>query len=274
MPRGLKAGFDTYWTSFGQGPRAALMIHCSLASSASWGGVAQYLSGALTMTAFDLPGHGRSADWDGRGEIQRECVRIAADFLDGPADIIGHSFGATVALRLAVERPELVRSLVLIEPVFFAVALQDRSDMAVVFRDETAVFDAAMAEGDYVKAAQSFTEIWGGGTAWAAVPAAQQARLVSQMPLIGAANGALYEDVGGMLAMGALEQITAPVLLIEGRQSPGIISGIHDGLARRLPRSERRIIDGAAHMVPITHPAEVSDEVLRFLRSEGKGEGA
>ncbi len=75
------------------------MIHCSLASCEAWGGLARVLSGALTMTAFDMPGHGRSDEWDARGEIQGVTAEIAAGFLDGPADVIGHSFGATVALR-------------------------------------------------------------------------------------------------------------------------------------------------------------------------------
>lgn len=48
--------------------------------------------------------------------------RIARAALGAPVDVIGHSFGATVALRLALERPELVRSLVLVEPVLFAAA--------------------------------------------------------------------------------------------------------------------------------------------------------
>src|SRR6056297_1968124 len=100
MPQGVKAGFPTCWRQFGQGERAALMIHCSLAQSASWSAMARHMSAELSMTAFDMPGHGGSADWDGRGEIQDVTVRIAAAFCtDGPRDVIGHSFGATVALR-------------------------------------------------------------------------------------------------------------------------------------------------------------------------------
>jgi lipase len=41
---------------------------------------------------------------------------------EGPVHLIGHSFGATVALRLAIEAPERVASLTLIEPVLFAAA--------------------------------------------------------------------------------------------------------------------------------------------------------
>ncbi|WP_300548599.1 alpha/beta hydrolase [Roseovarius sp.] len=265
MPRAEKAGVETYWSTFGQGPRAALMIHCALAHSSSWGGMGRALSGALTMTAFDRPGNGRSADWDGCGEIQELNTRIAASFLDGPADIIGHSFGATVALRLAVERPDLVRSLVLYEPVFFSVALADRPELRAPHEAEMAGYSQGMATGDHHSAAEGFIRVWGDGRHWADYPEAARASMAAHMPEIEAANPALYDDVGGMLASGALEKIVAPALLLEGSRSPEIIAAINEGLATRLGRVERSVIMGAGHMGPITHPKQVSAEVLQFL---------
>ncbi len=265
MPRAEMAGFDTCWTTFGQGPRAALMLHCSLAHSTSWCSMARALSGALGMVAFDAPGHGRSGAWDERGEIQEVTTRIAASFLEGPTDIIGHSFGATVALRLAVERPELVRSLILYEPVFFGVALADHPEMRGPHETEMAMYAQGMATADFHRAAAGFIRVWGDGRAWSDIPAEARAAMAAQMPLIEAAAPALYEDSGGMLASGALERITAPTLLLEGSRSPAIIAAINEGLSARLGRVERSVITGAGHMGPITHPKQVSSEVLRFL---------
>lgn len=265
MPRAVRAGVETYWTTFGHGPRAALMIHCSLAHSASWGGMARGLSGALSMLAFDVPGHGRSADWDGRGEIQDVTTRIAASFLEEPTDIIGHSFGGTVALRLAIERPDLVRSLILYEPVFFAVALADHPELRAPHEAEMAMYLQGMAAGDHCRAAEGFVRLWGDGRDWADIPETVRASMAAQMPLIEAAAPALYDDAGGMLASGALGRITAPTLLLEGNRSPAIIAAINEGLAARIGRVERSVIVGAGHMGPITHPEQVSSEVLRFL---------
>jgi pimeloyl-ACP methyl ester carboxylesterase len=62
--------------------------------------------------------HGKSPDWDGSGDFQDVSVAAALPFLDdAPMDLIGHSFGATLALRLAVAHPDRVRSLTMIEPV-------------------------------------------------------------------------------------------------------------------------------------------------------------
>ncbi len=266
MPKASRAGFGTYWTTYGQGPREALMIHCSLASSEAWGGLARHLSGALSMTAFDMPGHGRSDDWDARGEIQGVTAGIAADFLERPADVIGHSFGATVALRLAVERPELVRTLTLIEPVFFAVAVADQPDIARAHALRMAGFDAAMDGGDYAEAACAFTDVWGGGIPYAAMGEAQQKKLAAQMPLLAAAAPALFDDVAGLLDPDRLSLVAMPVLLLEGTASPPIISAICEGLERRLGDATRAIITGAGHMAPLTHARAVGADILQFLR--------
>ncbi|MEM6466969.1 MAG: alpha/beta hydrolase [Pseudomonadota bacterium] len=267
MPKTERAGFPTHWTTYGQGPRGALMIHCGLASSVAWGRMARGLSGFLTMTAFDTPGHGRSDRWDGRDEIQKATAEIAADFLDEPTDIIGHSFGATVALRVAVMRPDLVRTLTLIEPVFFAVVARDRPDVMARHDAALGAYVAALESGDMLAAAREFTRVWGDGTPWESIPEATRQMLADQMYLIVASHEALNNDAGGMLQPGVLDKVDMPVLLIEGSQSPGIIHAINDGLSARLPDVTRALIMGAAHMAPITHADQVSAEVLRFLQA-------
>ncbi len=267
MPKADRAGFPTYWTTFGQGPRAALMIHCSLATSSAWGRMARHLSGLLTMTAFDAPGHGRSANWDERCEIQLGNAQIAETFLNGPTDIVGHSFGATVALRLALMRPEMVRTLTLIEPVFFAVAIRDRPESEAALHAAEGEFRPAMDRGDHMTAARAFTHLWGDGTRWEDIPAEQQQKLADQMHLIAAGSEALHDDPGGMLGAGVLDALKMPVLLMEGSKSPSIISVINEGLSARLPNATRAVIMGAAHMSPMTHAQQVSAEVLRFLEA-------
>jgi len=265
MPRDVRAGRVTHWQVMGHGPRAALAIHCSLAHSGSWAALAGELAGLLTITAFDLPGHGLGAAWDEAAGIQAASTAIAATFPEGPTDIIGHSFGATVALRLAVEHPHLVRSLSLYEPVFFAVALTDRPDLRAGHETEMAPFRAGMAAGDPAAAARGFLSVWGDGAIWDALPGTARDRIAAQMPLIAAADAALYGDSGGMLASGALGRIAAPVLLMEGARSPVITAAINDGLAARLPRATRSRIDGAGHMGPITHAPAVAARIRAFL---------
>ncbi|WP_296765710.1 alpha/beta hydrolase [Sediminimonas sp.] len=268
MPMTQAGGHATHVVRMGQGRRQALLIHCSLGHAGGWAPMMVALDDLLDATAYDLPGHGRSADWDGEREIQGLSTDTAAALLGGagPVDVIGHSFGATVALRLAVEHPALVRSLVLIEPVFFAVALADHPDWAEAHDADMAAYRAAVSAGDPEAAARAFTARWGDGREWDSLPEAQRAAIVQRIHLIEAGAPAIYGDCAGLLASGALERIAVPVLLVEGGNSPHYIAAINDGLARRIPDTRRAVIDGAGHMAPITHADAVAAQIRAFLR--------
>ena len=265
MPRDLRAGHPTHWQRFGIGPRPTVLVHCSLAHSGAWSGLAAALASDLQMTAFDLPGHGRSDDWDGGADYQQLSTQIAASFISEPVDLIGHSFGATVALRLAVEQPQKLRSLILIEPVLFAVAAQDAPEVFAAFQPHMAEVKQALSLGDHLAAARIFVGVWGDGRAWDALPAAYQASLAKRIQIVGATESALYRDAAGLLAEGRLDAVETPALLLHGSQTEAIIPAINTGLARRLRHSTEVKIAGASHMAPLSHPAACAAAIRRFL---------
>ena len=269
MVQDVRGGVPTHWITAGHGPRRALLIHCSLGHAGGWARMVAALDDLVSAIAYDLPGHGRSADWAGVGDIQGVSMAMAVDLLEDqaggrPVDVIGHSFGGTVALRLAVERPDLVRSMVLIEPVFFSVAMADRPDLKADKDPRMASYRAALAAGDRAAAAEAFTSVWGDGRGWERMPESQRKAMIARIHLIEAGNPAIYGDCAGMLSGGKLERIACPVLLIRGGDSPEAISVINDGLARRIPQSRQLAVPGAGHMVPITHPDAVADAARAF----------
>jgi pimeloyl-ACP methyl ester carboxylesterase len=243
---------------FGEGPRKVLALHCSLAHGGAWAGMAAHLPG-VTVVAPDLPGHGRSPDWDGRADLHtlttRECLALLPP---GPVDLFGHSFGATVALRMAVERPEAIRTLTLIEPVLFAAARAAGDPAWAQNREALRPFAEAIAEGDRSGAAAAFHEVWGAGLRFADLPAFQRDDLAARIHLIPATERTLEDDAAGLLAWGRLESVGVPVLLLEGATSPPVIAAIQTELQRRLPQVTRAVVPGAGHMAPITHPPAVA----------------
>lgn len=240
---------------FGTG-REVLALHCSLAHGGAWSGVAAHLPG-LTVLAPDLPGHGRSPDWDGQSDLHTlttwECLALLPE---APVDLIGHSFGATVALRMALERPEAIRSLTLIEPVLFAAA---RAAGDPAWRQNLRAlqpFATAIAAGDRMAAAAAFQAVW--GVSFSDMAAPQRDYLAARIHLIAAVDPTLQQDTAGLLAFGRLEALGLPVLLVEGATSPPVIAAIQTELQRRLPQVTRTVVPGAGHMSPLTHPAEVA----------------
>ncbi len=268
MPEDLIAGHLTPWRIWNRGgARPVLALHCSLAHSGAWTGLASLLS-SVTVTALDQPSHGRSADWDQREDLHTLTTRISVAMAetiaeDNRVDLIGHSFGATVALRMALERPDLVRSLTLIEPVVFGAA--KGSDVYDRFRAGHLAFAELVLTGKRAEAAAVFHGVWGNGEAFADLPDKTSRYMLDRIHLIEAQNPVLLDDSAGMLRPGALEGVVAPVLLIDGADSPPIIDAVHRSLAGRLPNVQRLTVPGAGHMVPITHPDWIAAEIQAHL---------
>ena len=257
----------THWLRMGQGARKAVLIHCSLGHAGAWGGFAAELGDMLDMLAYDMPGHGKSADWNPETDLQTQAMLQAIDMIgaEGPVDLIGHSFGGTVALRVADARPDLVRSLVMIEPVFFAAALQDNPELQRQNTQDLAPFYAALQAGDHETATRIFSDFCGDGRPWGAIPEGQRAAMVARIHLVAASDPQIYQDQAGLLAPGRLARITAPCLLMEGAQTLHYNPRINDALERRLANTQRAIVEQAGHMSPITHPAQVAAHVRGFL---------
>jgi 3-oxoadipate enol-lactonase len=101
------------------GPRDApplVLLHGLGGSRSNWAFLAPELARTRRVVVVDLPGHGRSTALPaapGLGPYADRVAKLLEDEGLAPADVVGHSFGGLVGIRLAVRRPELVRSIVL-----------------------------------------------------------------------------------------------------------------------------------------------------------------
>jgi pimeloyl-ACP methyl ester carboxylesterase len=216
-----------------------------------------------------MPGHGRADPCDPQRNQHKVAAEAAIAMLRAggqPQHLIGHSFGAVVALYIAQTAPELVRSLVLFEPVLFCATKPQK-----VFEDylkRCVPIGDAVARGEPVRAAQDFHSVWGDGQAFAGLPEPTQQYFTDRIHLILAQNATLMDDALGLTEPGRFEAIDRPVLILEGGTSPAIIGAINSVLARRLPQVSRVSVAGAGHMLPITHAGECADLVQNFLLNE------
>jgi pimeloyl-ACP methyl ester carboxylesterase len=107
----------TFRLGDGDGP-SVLAIHGITSSSRSWCAVARELRGQASLIAPDLRGRGRSNELPepyGIGAHAADMAAVLEHFEAPPALVVGHSLGAYIAARLAVDRPDLVRGVLLID---------------------------------------------------------------------------------------------------------------------------------------------------------------
>lgn len=244
-----------------------VLAHCFLGHSGGWKRLLEALETPLDALAFDLPGHGRSSPWDGAGDLHTVATAALAAQIAQPSLLIGHSFGGTLALRQALEAPDTVRGLVLIEPVLFVAARGTPAFAANVEAEKP--LRAAFERGDLAEAGRIFFALNGDEAGWQAMPEPARAMMVRQMAMINAAFPVLMEDSAGLLKPGRMAAFDKPVLVLAGATSPPIFPATARAVAARLPRAEFASIAGAGHMAPITHPEGTGAAIDGWLARTG-----
>jgi pimeloyl-ACP methyl ester carboxylesterase len=97
----------------------AVFVHGLGGSSTNWTDLMGQLSSRVDCIALDLPGFGRTPPPEGYDFSMATHTDTVVRFLaglDGPVHLFGNSMGGAIALAVAAQRPDLVRSLTLISP--------------------------------------------------------------------------------------------------------------------------------------------------------------
>ncbi|PCJ75777.1 MAG: alpha/beta hydrolase [Rhodobacteraceae bacterium] len=245
----------------------AVLLHCSLAHSGAWGGVMAGLSDRLAMVAIDLPGHGATS-FDPAVDIQDQACETTIAVLerfDAPAHLIGHSFGATVALRCAVERPDLVASVSMYEPVYFSLLAAGNPAAYAREMTDAEAFGKHLLAGEWQQAAEAFLDRWGSHGGLQVMPEAQQKYMLKTIPMILENTHSVIEDRVGPVTLANIGQLTMPCLLMEGARSPDSIHLLNDLLENALLNVQRRVFQTTGHMGPLSHAPEFARVVREFL---------
>ncbi|MGH8734631.1 MAG: alpha/beta fold hydrolase, partial [Burkholderiales bacterium] len=179
----------------------AVLLHCSGSSGAQWRSLAEKLGTRYRVVAPDLIGYGKSAPWSGQGEfsLAQEAAALRGVLAGEPVHLVGHSYGGGLALHIARTRPELLRTLTLIEPSAFHLlrgGAAGDTDALLEITGVSAQARAALASGDYLGGFGSFVDYWKPGS-WAAMPAEKRAAFAPQIAKVALEFHALLNEPAG-----------------------------------------------------------------------------
>ena len=231
-------------------------------------GLMEALAPKFRVLAPDLYGSGKSPDWPSDRIISlRDEVALIDPVLaraGAPLALVGHSYGAAVALMAALSSPGRVRAMALYEPTLFALLDAEAPPPNEAEGIRSAVADASIAldAGNQDAAARSFIDYWMGTGSWERMPAHRKAPIGASVTNVRRWAYALFTESTPLAAFRTLQ---IPVLYMVGRRSTPAAHGVARLLANALPRVEIVEFEDLGHMGPITHPAPVNDAIARFL---------
>jgi len=258
-------GFKMHYVEQGDG-HAIVFLHGLVFDHTMFEAQFEDLPDKYRCLAVDLRGHGRSETPDGPWTMQ-DCVDDVVAFIEGvhaaPCHLVGLSWGGMIAVRIAVQRPELVSSLVLMDTS----AGPERPDWAEVERgyvsalEEQGMTDEVIASSVPIMFGDRYQSEQPDGVA------VYYDRLRT-MDVNGAIE-ALNAIIGRDSVLDRLGQITLPTLVVHGENDAAIPMSEAEAIAGGITGAELVRIPDSGHMTPLEAPDAVNVALAEFFARTG-----
>ncbi|NOC90434.1 alpha/beta fold hydrolase [Ruegeria sp. HKCCD6604] len=237
----------------GSGPDILLLHGVGLRAEA-WGAQLDGLASEARLTAPDMPGHGESPLRFFGTELSEysDAAQNVLGNLNGPALVVGHSMGAMIALDLATKAPDRICGVVAMNAVF------ERSAKAALAVQKR----AAGLDGETPVDPTSTLRRWFGDIGSPERDACCE-WLTAMDPTAYKLAYTVFAQ-GQILRRDALRKLRCPALFITGSQEPNSTPDMSRKMAEVTPNGRALIIDGAAHMMPMTHASQVNAAISSF----------
>ncbi|RBW52561.1 alpha/beta fold hydrolase [Ruegeria sp. A3M17] len=246
-------------------------LHSSASSSGQWTQLEEDFNGKFSVIAFDLPGYGRAPL---TGDLSQNGAAVSAaavireiEKIGCAVHLVGHSNGGGVAIKVALMRPDLVKSLTVYEPAAFHFLQHGNRTGQRLFQQiqfVSGLVTAAAAEGDAAAGMARFLDFWNGEGFWSNLPTSAKQRFAGMISSVMTdfANG-----IAETWDLKDLSELDVPTLVMTGMESPEITQHVSAVIAKALPKSRFALLPELGHMAPIFQPEWVNSRILEHLNS-------
>lgn len=238
-----------------------MLLHSGGSSGEQGQKVADHLGVRNRLIAPDFFGFGASEPWKEPGglthDLQAGIVAgvIQREAPNGAVDIVGHSYGGAAAVRLWLKQPQLIRSLVLIEPIM-SWLLKDASDP--LYEDSVGVARAFISHVQAERREQAwqvFLDSRNGAGTWAKLSDKARTRFLAQSDQT--VEG-FISNLNNHTTLADCRTISVPTMVVYGQETTAPDRRTTELLRDAIPGARYIGIAGAAHMSPFTHAADVA----------------
>ena len=268
MPLATVNSVALYYEITGRGDPLVL-VHGSWGDHHNWDTVVPLLSTSFQVMTFDRRGHSQSRTGSGQGSFAEDADDLAGLIEQlglGPAHVVGNSGGAAIALRLAAQRPDVCRSLVVHEPPLIGLTAGRPEYEAMVdgFYARVGAVVELLRAGQMEAAAERFVEtVAFGPGAWRTLPRPIRDTFVRNAPTF---LDEINDPDGLTLDLSSLAAFDRPSLVTSGTESPPFFTPIAAAVAEAMPSTTVYTFVGAGHVPHLSHPALYVETVGQFCQ--------
>jgi 3-oxoadipate enol-lactonase len=238
-----------------------LFIHGLGSSGRDWELQVAFFSPHYRVVTFDLRGHGQSDHPPGPYSI-RLFAADTAGLIErlgiAPAHVVGLSLGGMVAFQLAVDRPDLLRSLVIVNsgPEFVVRSFKDLLGVVQRFlivrllgmrRMGEVLAERLFPKPEHAPIREMFAARW-----------AENDRRAYEAAMRAIVGWSVTEHLG---------EINIPTLVVASDQDYTPVA-VKEAYVARMPRAELVVIEDARHAVPVEHPEAFNLALQAFLSKQ------
>jgi pimeloyl-ACP methyl ester carboxylesterase len=219
-----------------------------------------------------LHGYGRSAPLpqDGRPYFERDSrivVDLAAKF-GGPAHLVGHSIGGTVALHVVLKHPDLAASLFLIEPVQFSLLEESGAPEQAEFHEISTTTSALNRLNRSREAARIFVDFWVADGAFSAMDEKTQNYIAQTVGRISDDWAGVSLHAPGQMKIADLAGLSLPCQIIRGGATRPSARAISEILHAHISASDLHEIPDVGHMGAVIKPEPFNKIIVDFLNAQ------
>jgi len=249
-----------------------VLVHSSVSGNRQWRRLVERLSPRRRVIAPNLLGYGATTPWPAaRPQAISDALQVllgavAALVPDEPLQLVGHSWGGALALHAAHRLGDRVSRLVLYEPMLPGLlAAHGRLQAATETRTLHAQLRDCAARGDWLGAAERFTDYFNGDGTWAGTPPPRRRAIADALP----PNLHEWDAAMAPLHADALAGVRARTLLMRGRRTRAALHEMSALLYRRFAHWRLVDVAGCGHMAPLTHADTINHWIADFLDEAG-----
>ncbi len=234
-----------------------VLVSDPLTVGEEWVGLRPLLASSFEPVDLALPPSPRAGSPDDGSEVDLAGALEALGVV--PAHVLARGFAAAPVIRLAARRPDLFRSLLLIEPIVRLPATgPSNSDTEL---DRLLAAPARAVERDHPEEAAS-TYLWLFGEE--AAPADSRGLFTRAFKNRGNRWLAELRSSQAWTVPAAAEEFLSPALVVDGELSPGFVHRQGEEIARRFPNVVHLRLPGAGHLLPFREPARLAGVLMTF----------